>query len=272
MPPLSRWAQTRRFMGDPISLLTEGREACGDVFMLNFLGLGPWIFVSSPEAVREVFKAPRDVLGAGDIHYRMLGGLFGRHAIFTLDGEPHRQRQRLVMPKLNGAVVDEYVDLMVQVAEKAADSWTLGNPFSMLPIAHRMALDILVGIVFGQHDTERSRRLSDQFHRFSEDGTRSLLIRMPWLQIDLGRYSPWGRVLRLRDETREVFRRALHDATERTPMLDALMGAGEEQQVLSDDDRLDEITTLLFAGHETTGTVLTWALESVLSRPKVYDR
>ena len=35
---------------------------------------------------------------------------------------------------------------------------------------------------------------------------------------------------------------------------------------------LQEVLTLLFAGHETTGNILTWTLETILSRPPVLDR
>src|SRR5262249_24214667 len=52
-------------------------------------------------------------------------------------------------------------------------------------------------------------------------------------------------------------------------LVDALDEAGEP---MSDAELLDEMFTLLMAGHETTATSLSWTFFHVLPRPDVVDR
>ena len=46
-------------------------------------------------------------------------------------------------------------------------------------------------------------------------------------------------------------------------------GGGE---LLSEDAVVQELVNVMFAGHETTGNVLAWAVECVVSRPEVLER
>jgi len=51
-----------------------------------------------------------------------------------------------------------------------------------------------------------------------------------------------------------------------------LLARNEQGESLSDDEVRDELTTLVLAGHETTGTALAWALECLLQRPAIVRR
>ena len=51
-----------------------------------------------------------------------------------------------------------------------------------------------------------------------------------------------------------------------------LLARNEQGEGLTDAEVRDELTTLVLAGHETTGTALAWALECLLQRPAVVRR
>jgi cytochrome P450 len=75
----------------------------------------------------------------------------------------------------------------------------------------------------------------------------------------------------LLDEIRR--RRAAGDAADRKDILSMLLLARDERgEGLSDAELRDELATMILAGHETTGTVLCWALECLLRRPEVVRR
>ena len=62
-----------------------------------------------------------------------------------------------------------------------------------------------------------------------------------------------------------------HDGS--ADILSLLLACTDEQgQGLSDDELHDELLTLLFAGHETTATALTWAFHWLHRTPAVRDR
>lgn len=280
-PARSALAQTLAFLKDPLRLIDESARECGDVFALRLLGMGEWVFLTHPEHIKEMFKAPYEVLDAGEIHRMLLGNLLGLDATFTLDGQAHHQRQKLVFPQLNGRETLRYIPTIHRVTEDAVSRWPLNRPFPMVPQNHHIALEVLIQVMFAGSDRKRRGQLLELFDHYANAGPRSTLARLPFLQIDLGRFSPWGKILRLRQKTRAVFmaeiqaRRAEGSDASETPadVLDVLIQARQDDgSRLSDEAILDEVINLLFAGHETTGVGLSWIVERVLAHPEVEER
>lgn len=78
-------------------------------------------------------------------------------------------------------------------------------------------------------------------------------------------------------------RRGAADLAEREDILSLLLratapdprsseGTGEEGRAMSDAELRDELVTLLVAGHETTATALSWAVERLLRTPGAMER
>lgn len=278
-PSLSTWSQTRRFHSDPIPLLTECLDELGDLFRLRLLGMGDWIFACSPGTVKQLFRAPKESLDAGVVHSRLLGSLFGYDATFNLSGERHRARQRTILPLLNGSAAEAYVPTILGATRERIAAWPIDERFSLLPESYRLSLRILVRALLGDEHPDLEV-FAEDFETFCDRGVRSRLAQIPFLRVDLGRLSPWGRFLAVRERLASRLRREIRvrrqaegpdtGATTGSTLLDALVRAEDEEgKPLSESAILDEALNLLFAGHETTGTVLTWAVECVFSRPAV---
>ncbi|MEM8781121.1 MAG: cytochrome P450, partial [Cyanobacteria bacterium P01_G01_bin.49] len=109
----------------------------------------------------------------------------------------------------------------------------------------------------------------------------SSFIFFPWLQKDWGKYSPWGRFLRLKAEIRNLI---FTEIKERRELL--TLGKSEHQDIFSllllakdengegmtDEELHDELMTLLFAGHETTASALAWLFYWVHYLPEIKDK
>lgn len=274
----SLW-QTLRFARDPLGLLTECMDQLGDVFHLRLLGMGRWIFVCSPETAKQIFRAPPGTLSAGVIHDRLLGHVFGSNATFNLDGERHRARQKIIVPLLNGPVLGRYVGLIRETALRTFGEHSGESDLPLLPVNHRLSLRILVHATLGNEDPERSDWFVRSFERFTNLGARSVSSQLPFLQVDWGPWSPWGRVLRLRKSLRDFLLREVrarepqvepgYGPADDHPILDHLISASKSDPKLDDEGIVDEVMNLLFAGHETTGTVLTWVLAMVYHHERV---
>ena len=73
------------------------------------------------------------------------------------------------------------------------------------------------------------------------------------------------------DEARR--RRAADDLDERDDVLSLLVQARHEDgRPMSDAELRDELITLLVAGHETTATSLSWAIERLVRHPEKWER
>lgn len=280
-PPLmagSAPRQTLRFLKDPFALIEEGTRLHGDVFSIRFLGFGTWTFLASPEHVKTMFKAPADVLVAGEANRAQLGFMLGTNASFSLDGEAHRQRQRLVHPTLNSHhQIHPHVPLIGRLTRRMIGAWPTDRPLPFLASAHRLSLDVMIHTLLAASDDHELDALGGLFDQFAGRGLRSPLIAMPYLQWDLGRFSPWGRVMHLRRRVMDALRQQIRRRCDSPEDFDDVVGrlaatAQKDGSYLTESALLEEVVNLLFAGHETTGTILTWTLECLLAHPQVLQR
>ncbi|MEM1177349.1 MAG: cytochrome P450 [Acidobacteriota bacterium] len=282
LPPSPRSpaaVQTLQFFRDPFTLLSECKERHGDIFTLKLLGMGNWVFLTSPDLMREMFKAPAEDLVTGEVNGATLGFLMGLDAVFSLDGKQHLKRRRMVLPYFTGKSVKRRIGMMDDVAKMGMDEWPHGSPFPFLRFAHLASLRIMVKTFFEASPKAVQEEMIELFDVFSLKGLRSPLILLSFLQINLGKHSPWGKILAMRDAVgalvaQEIDRRiadpeAFGDRDVASSMVRAMV-AGEID--VTRQGLIDEIFNDIFAGHETTGGVLTWTVECVLRRPELLEQ
>ena len=98
------------------------------------------------------------------------------------------------------------------------------------------------------------------------------------MQIDAGRWSPWGRAVRLTRQIdailyAEFARRRSEGVEGRADFLSMLLSARyEDGNPLPDAVIRDEMYTLMLAGHETTAATMAWVINRLLTNPAVMDR
>jgi cytochrome P450 len=204
----------------------------------------------------------------------------GRYSHFVMDEDSHLTRKRLMLPAFHGERMHEYGEAMAEITSRAVASWPRDRPFAAHPELQRITLQVILRTIFGLDDaTPRDERVTRQLVRLANEALASPLLMARPLRWDLGPWSPWGRVMRVVRESDRLLlaeiqrRREAGDAPRRTDILSMLLLArNEEGDGLTDAELHDELATLVLAGHETTGTALSWALECLLTRPHVVGR
>ncbi|MEL7061275.1 MAG: cytochrome P450 [Acidobacteriota bacterium] len=269
--------QTRRFLADPFELLSDAHARLGPVFAVPLLGLGTWVFVGRPDLVKEMFKAPPDVLAAGEINRQQLGFLLGENATFCLDGKAHDRRRRVVLPFLNGSGAKSRVPLIAARGIDAIEAIEAGDRLRIQPWAHHLSLHILMHVFFGDAPRDEVDRLEAAFERFASRGLRSPLVMLPFLQRDLGPWSPWGRVLAWRRQVVDAVRAQIRARLARPDDYDDVaarlaQATTLDGDALDEDALVDETINDLFAGHETTGNILAWCVECLWTHSDVLAR
>ncbi len=260
-------------MKEPFKLLRECRDECGDAFLLRLLGLGEWVFLCSPALAEEMFKAPEAHLSAADFNLEFLAHLLGADSTIAKDGPEHRARRGLLSGFLNGKKAAGHTALSLGITEEAIDSWPVHREFSLLPHTTNITLRLLIAAITGVHERTKLDRLVMLADHFFETALKSRLMLMPPLQWDLGRYSPWGHILWLRQNLRDALSEEINDRRRQgvdahRDILSALIATEDSTgQALSNDTIVDEVINLVSAGQETSSRILVWAIRGILSRP-----
>jgi len=181
------------------------------------------------------------------------------------------------MPPFHGERMYVYGEVMRDLTDQTIATWPVGQPFALHPHMQQITLNVILRTVFGLAENTTLARLRTLLTEVLAAGANPIML-IPWLQIDLGPHSPWGKQVRRRQEIDQLLfaefaRRRTVDLAGREDILSMLMQAQDEDgQPLSDQHLRDELMTLLVAGHETTATSLAWMLYRILGRPDVLEK
>jgi cytochrome P450 len=259
----------------PAASLERLREKYGKRITVQLPFQPPFVILSDPEDVKELFKAPPDVLHPGE-GARVLEPLIGRNSVILLDEDAHLEQRRL-LPAFHGEKMQRLTGLMTELAEREVASWPAAQPVALHPRLQRVTLEIILRAVFGLEQGARLDELRDLLTAVLEFSENPLSV-LPPLQRVAGWTPPMKRFNeRSRRSDELVFglieeRRAEGD-TDRDDVLAMLLQARhQDDSPMSAQELRDELMTALVAGHETTASQLGWAFERLAREPRVTAR
>jgi cytochrome P450 len=274
-PRQPRALQTLGWWTRPVSFLERCRARYGKRFTVRLLGGPPFVMLSDPDEVKELFTAPVDVLHPGE-GARVLEPVVGKNSVILLDESEHLEQRKLMLPAFHGEKMERLAGLMTEVAEREASLWPRDEPIRLHPRLQALTLEIILRAVFGLDRGRRLDALREKLTAILAMGSSPLSL-LPMLQRDLGGRSTWGRFVRVRaDADRLIFElieERRQDGGDRDDILSMLLAARHEDgSPMSPQEIRDELMTLLVAGHETTASELAWAFERLTRSPNVLAR
>jgi cytochrome P450 len=274
--------QTAQFLRSIDGFLESNWSSHGDVFRASILGFatGKVVFVADPDHIEAIFKLSPSKARAGDAARKSVEPVAGVNSLLSLDGPRHLDHRRILLPRFHGDRLALYTDIMREEVDRAFDAVPYDQPFAMRDVMAELTLEVIMRAVFGLRHGKRYEDLREALVAMMDnDLAFNLALMVPVLRRELGPWKAWGRFQdvraaaygMLRAEVQE--RRLAPDVDERTDILSMLIqGRAKDGSGLSDDELLDELMTLLVAGHETTATALAWTFELLHRHPHVTHR
>ncbi len=277
-PSAPRAIQTARLIGRPVPFFESARRRYGETFTAKMARIGEATFISDPPSLKRLFGADRqNTIAQG--RNAVLAPILGPRSVLILEGEEHLRRRKLMLPPFHGERMRAYEEVMAEAAERAVDSWPLGERFRLHRSMQAITLEVIIRAVFGVEDEERRERLTRLLRAVV--GTTQSPVAFAFTFPGLRRLPVYRRTKRMLDETDELLlaqigeRRADPNLAEREDILSMLVAARfEDGEKMDDRDReiRDQLMTLLLAGHETTATALAWSFDLLFRAPEKLER
>ena len=276
-PSAPPWLQLLGTWTRPTATL-EGLRRYGPRVTVRLPFQPPFVMLSDPADVKELFAAPAEVLHPGEGAW-VLEPIIGRNSVILLDEGAHLAQRRLLLPAFHGERMQRLVAVMTELTEREVNAWPVSELVALHPRLQNLTLEIILQAVFGLERGPQLDGLRDgltEVLSFSE----SPLSVLPAMQRAL-RWTPTMRrfnaAIARTDELIfaliEERRAAAGDADERDDVLAMLLTARHEDgSPMSRQELRDELMTALVAGHETTASQLAWALERLAREPAVVAR
>jgi cytochrome P450 family 135 len=274
-PRLPTLLQTWMFWGSRDRMLQRLRDRYGPTFTVRVVPGGTLVYVTDPADVKTVFTGDPEVFRAGEANVA-LRPVMGPHSVLCTDQPDHLAHRKRMLPAFHGSAVARYVGIVRAATRTDMDGWPMQAPFAVLPRMQAVTLEVILRAVIGVEDDEA--RLDPLRTTLRNLATIRPAVMLMWIRPELQRVGPWRRYAQVKARADELLyaeiarRREAADLHERTDVLSMLMRGADGEAGMSDEELRDQLVTLLLAGHETTATGLTWALERLVRHPHVLHR
>jgi cytochrome P450 len=264
--------RTRAFARNPLPLLLEAQREYGPVFSMRILH-ARGVFMLGPEANHYMTVSHAD-------NFRWREGSMGDlipflgDGMLTTDGDYHRRSRKAILPAFHRERLLAAAATMVDEAERAVAGWTPGSTLDLYAWTRGLALRIALKALFAV-DPDRDASEGGMAHEF-ERGL-GYYGRDYFLQILRGPLTPWAGMQDARGRLTTILldqiarRRAADDPGD--DVLGLLIGARDEDGwSFSDEQVCDQVMTLLFAGHDTTTSTVTFLFHELARTPHELER
>jgi cytochrome P450 len=265
-------ARTRHFEHDPLGLLVSSYERYGPVFTLKIFHHNA-VFMLGPEANHYMLVSHAGNFLWREGHMRDLIPLLG-DGLLTIDGAYHRTHRKLMLPAFHRERIEAAGVTMRAEVDRALERLVPGTVVNLYDWTREVALRIALRALFGLDPDAAQAGGVNAASEF--ESALSFYSRDYLLQILRGPRTPFAQMLRSRDRLdeliyREIVRRRTSGARGED-VLSLLLDATDEDGASLDDRHVrDEVMTLLFAGHDTTTSTVSFMFYELGRNPEVLD-
>jgi cytochrome P450 len=279
-PPLPSAMQMVGFWTRPLAFLERCRERYGKRFTIRLPFTPPFVMLTDPDEVKQVFTSPPDVLQPGQ-GARVLEPIVGSNSVILLDEGAHMEQRKLMLPAFHGERMERLSGLMDEVTAEEVAALPRQIPVALHPRMQDLTLKVILRTVFGLDPGPRFDQLKDRLQGMLLFGDRPISLMPPkpgsLVARTAERIGPFAQFVRMQQEVDEIVFALIaerrEEGAERDDVLAMLLEARHEDgSPMSEQEIRDELLTLLVAGHETTASALAWAFARLVHEPSVLQR
>ena len=271
----------RKFLHDPLKLLTDISHTYGDIAHFKFGSQNVYL-LNNPDYIEDVLVTnyKKFIKSRGlQVSKRLLG-----NGLVTSEGEYHDLQRHLIQPTFYPKRIKSYSDMMIKQANDMCNSWHDGAILDIHKEMTKLTLAIICKTVLGydidpEHDEVGDALLTcmKYFNRllmpFGE-----LIEKIPLLPINKGfqkaKKDLDSIVYRIIKEHRKKLDKGDDKESHDDLLLTLLQAQDEEAGIgrMTDEQLRDEVMTIFLAGHETTANALTWTYYLLSENPLIETR
>ena len=269
----SAFTRTLQMARDPLPILLGGYEDFGPIFTLRLLHTRV-VFMLGPEANHYVTVSHPENFHWRESSFGDLIPLLG-DGLLTIDDDYHDRVRATMMPAFHREQVAASVEAMIVEATPAIEALPQGGVVDIYEWMRRLAMRIAMRALLGLDPDEAGKgaAAAEHFERALEFYGIDFALR--FLR---GPRSPWRKML----ASRAVLDRIVYDEiahrrespdSSRMDVLSLLLDVRDEAgEGFSDKEVRDQLMTLMFAGHDTSTSTLTFTMYELARRPDVIER
>jgi cytochrome P450 len=266
-------ARTRAFSRNPLPILLECYRDHGPIFTIKILHANA-VFMLGPAANHYITVSHAKNFLWREGSFRDLIPFLG-DGLLTIDGEYHRRSRKVMLPAFHREALAAATQTMVDETERALATWEDDEILDVYHWTRELALRIALKALFGI-DPDASAADADIAEEF--EAGLGFYGRDYFLQMLRGPGTPFDRMQEAKRRIdrmiyAEIARRRSNGSQEHPDILTMLMETTDEDGWrFSDQQVRDQLMTLLFAGHDTTTSTITFLFYELARAPHELEK
>jgi enediyne biosynthesis protein E7 len=236
----------------------------GDIYRVFAPSRGVYYYViNHPDDVKRVLLSNHRNYTKGDgiDRVKILLG----NGIMTSEGDFWRRQRRMMQPSFHRRVIDQFSALISEVNEKYAQRWAAasarGEAVNLSNDTSELTLEIVLKSIFGTDLGRLEQQMGvNPFEVVAKQSNRDLKFAFQFRSL--------ARLVG------ELIQRRRRESVEHFDFLEMLMLTRDREtdEPMAERELIDEVLTLIVAGHETTAAALTWTWYLLSRHPEAAER
>lgn len=261
-------------IGETLSLAINAKhfiqkriDAFGPVFKTNIFGQKT-VFITRPDGIKWVFSGENKYLESS--WPKPVRKILGEDSIFNVNGSEHRKRRRMLKPYFLKKNLHSYFEVISKYVDECLQSYgsKVKGEMNVTILMHEITLKLIIGLIFEDEDYH-TRKFEKEFKAIIKGFLPIFPINLPFI--------PYGRALKagktIRKKVLETIRARRKSGDLGNDLLSILLkSTDEEGEELNETAILDDVISLLFAGHLTVSTTMTNMLFLLALHPDIQQK
>ena len=252
------------FLNNPIKFISKSMDIYSDSYTASLKRNKKIIITQNPDFINYILKENHKNYKKSKLSTESAARFFGKGLLFS-NGDYWLRQRRLIQPAFHTEKLQRLNNIIIKSIDDFLITFPTGESIDICPIIHRLSFSILIKSLF---DINLSSQIMDEISQIFSDLLGFLIkdtnqpFRRLIYPITGEKNETLKRAKRLREIIGEIVRERKSENKNYSDLLDMLLNSKYEDTgaSLSEEQIIDELLIIIFAGHETTANTISWLL------------
>lgn len=268
--------KSKEFLNDPIKFISKSMDAFSGTYSAT-LGINrKLILTQNPDFINYILKVNHRNYNKSELASERAVEFFGKGLLFS-NGNYWLRQRRLIQPAFHREKLQGLYDIIIKSIDEFLLKFPTGESVNIYPLVHQLSFNILIQSLF---DIKLSSKIMEELSQIFTELQDFLIkdINQPIRRFFYPFTGTENIQLKKAKRLREIFisiineRQASNESY--ADLLEMLLKSKYEDtgEAMTNEQIVDEVLILIFAGHETTANTLSWMLYLLSANEKVLQQ
>lgn len=256
--------KSKEFINNPINFISKSMEAFSGTYSAS-LGINrKLILTQNPDFINYILKENHRNYNKSELATERAVEFFGKGLLFS-NGDYWLRQRRLIQPAFHREKLQGLYGIIIKSIDEFLLQFPIGKSIDIYPLVHQLSFNIIIQSLF---DIKLSSQIMEELSQIFTELQDFLIkdINQPLRRFFYPFTGTENIHLKKAERLREIFKGIIHErqASDKNydDLLDMLLKSKYEDtgEAMTNEQIVDEVLILIFAGHETTANTLSWLL------------